>query len=319
MNGKKYIFGPVPSRRLGISLGVDLVRAKTCPLDCVYCEAGATTDLTIERREYVPVDEVLRQLDEYLSKEPELDYVTFSGAGEPTLNSRIGEVVAMVRERYPHYRLCLLTNGCLLDDEKLIEEIAGVDLVIPSLDASTEEEFIRIGRPVPGYTLTRLVDALVSFRQKFRGAYWLELFIVPGVNDSEASVQRFIELVKRIAPDKVQLNTLDRPGCVDWITAAPEATVMHFLEEIGKVMPVESVGKYRHRRFYESSASSDLRSRIVELVERRPCTAADIAASLGISPGQAEADLEKMAGISKLKRQDSPRGVFYSAVVSGSR
>lgn len=312
MDAKKYVFGPVPSRRLGVSLGVDLVRAKTCPLDCVYCEAGATTDLTLERGEYVPVDEVLRQLDEYLAKQPQLDYVTFSGAGEPTLNSRIGDVIRMVRERYPQYRLCLLTNGCLLDDKALIDDLAEVDLVIPSLDASDEAEFIRINRPVPGYSLERLITALVNFRQRFRGAYWLELFIVPGVNDSPEAIARFAEIVRRIAPDKVQLNTLDRPGCVTWIETAPETTVLRFLEAIGRVAPVEAVGKYRHRRFREATADTDLRQRVLELVNRRPCTAADIAAALGFTPEQAEKDLAEMVSAGQLTAVSGPRGTFFA-------
>ena len=137
---RKYVFGPVNSRRLGRSLGVDLVPLKTCPLDCVYCEAKATTDLTMERKEYVPVDTVLAELDETLKSFPELDYVTFSGSGEPTLNSRIGDVVKFVKSRYPQYKICLLTNGLLLGDRQLQQDIAEVDLLIPSLDGSCAAE-----------------------------------------------------------------------------------------------------------------------------------------------------------------------------------
>lgn len=314
MTEKKYLFGPVPSRRLGLSLGVDLVRAKTCSQDCVYCEAGDTTDLTLERREYVPVDDVLRQLDTYLSTKPELDYVTFSGAGEPTLNNRIGEVVDFMRSRYPQYRLCLLTNGSLLDVEEVAAAAQNTDLVIPSLDASNEAEFIKINRPVPGYTLARLTNALISFRHRYRGAYWLELFVVPGVNDSVESIDRFAQLVKQISPDKVQLNTLDRPGCVDWIAPASENTIMQFMEAIGKVASVEAVGKYRHHRYRNATFDTDTLHRVLELVERRPCTAADISAALGIAIEQSTVDLETMAAAGKLTRIARPRGMFYAPV-----
>jgi len=309
---KKYLFGPVPSRRLGLSLGIDLVRAKTCTQNCVYCEAGATTDLTLDRREYVPVDEVLRQLDAYLATGPELDYVTFSGSGEPTLNSRIGEVVEFMRTRYPQYRLCLLTNGSLLDQEAVARAVERADLIIPSLDASNEEEFQKVNRPVPGYTLDRLVRALASFRRRYRGAYWLELFMVPGVNDTAASLERFTALVKQIAPDKVQLNTLDRPGCVDWIEPASEATVLRFLEAIGPVAAVEAVGKFRHQRYHSLTVSADAAQRVLELVKRRPCTAADISASLGVTLEHAVVGLEEMASAGQLARLPHPRGMFYS-------
>ena len=145
---KHYVFGPVASRRLGVSLGVDLVRPKTCSLNCIYCEAQATTNLTLKRMEYVPIDAVIRELDEVLSRHPQLDYVTFSGSGEPTLNSGIGRVVEWLKQHYPEYRLCLLTNGFALGDPELRREIAAIDRVVPSLDASNQEEFEAINRPV---------------------------------------------------------------------------------------------------------------------------------------------------------------------------
>ncbi|MCK4981982.1 MAG: radical SAM protein, partial [Victivallaceae bacterium] len=149
MMKKKYLFGPVASRRLGISLGVDLVPFKTCSINCVYCESGVTTNLTLKRREYISADEVIKQLDELLSNNPEIDYLTFSGAGEPTLNSGIGRVVNFVKTNYPQYKICLLSNGTLFSDPELLTEIADIDLCIPSLDASCEEEFKIINRPSP--------------------------------------------------------------------------------------------------------------------------------------------------------------------------
>ena len=138
---RKYVFGPIKSRRLGISLGVDLVPLKVCPLDCVYCEARATTLLTMERKEYVPVDTVIEELDRTLAASPKLDYITFSGSGEPTLNSRIGDVISFLKSRYPQYKVCLLTNGLLLGDVGLQKDIAQLDLLIPSFDGSNAAEF----------------------------------------------------------------------------------------------------------------------------------------------------------------------------------
>ena len=214
---KQYVFGPVASRRLGISLGVDLVRPKTCSLNCIYCEAKETTDLTLERKEYVPIDAVIAELDEVLRTKPELDYITFSGSGEPTLNSGIGRVVSFLKEKHPEYRICLLTNGFALGDRQLRSEIEPVDLIVPSLDASNAEEFEVINRPHPDLKFDGFIRDLTDFCRTTKSLVHLELFIVPGVNDSDESIARFVELIRPMRVPLVQLNTLDRPGVVDWI------------------------------------------------------------------------------------------------------
>ena len=243
---RKYVFGPINSRRLGRSLGVDLIPLKTCPLDCVYCEAKATTDLTVERREYVPVDVVLAELEEILKTSPELDYVTFSGSGEPTLNSRIGDVVKFVKGRYPQYKLCLLTNGLLLGDTQLQQEIAGVDLLIPSLDGSNAAEYEAINRPVKSMPFDKMLAGLADYLPRAPMPVYLELFVLPGVNDSDASIGRFAEIIRQLQVDKVQLNYLDRPGAVADLPVADEATLIRFLKALRPVVKVETVGKFNY-------------------------------------------------------------------------
>ena len=142
----KCVFGPIPSRRLGLSLGIDLLPYKTCSMDCVYCECGATTNLTCERREYFPTSQVIQELEEVLAKHQKIDYVTFSGVGEPTLHSGIGTIIRHIREAHPELKICLLTNASLLNDEQLVKEIAPVDLIVPSMDGSNDEELYRINR-----------------------------------------------------------------------------------------------------------------------------------------------------------------------------
>lgn len=243
---KKYIFGPISSRRLGRSLGVDLVPLKTCPLDCVYCEARATTLLTMERKEYVPVDRVLEELDDTLRELPQLDYITFSGSGEPTLNSRIGDVVEFIKSRYPQYKVCLLTNGLLLGDRKLQQEISGIDLLIPSLDGSNSAEYEAVNRPVPEMPFEKFISVLQSYLPEAPMPVHLELFILPGVNDSEESIARFASIIATLQVDRVQLNTLDRPGAVAGLEAANEATVRRFIAGLQKTVPVEAVGKFSY-------------------------------------------------------------------------
>lgn len=241
-NVRKFVFGPINSRRLGKSLGIDLVTAKTCPLDCIYCEARATTNLTMIRKEYVPIKRVIAELDTVLTKIPAPDYITFSGAGEPTLNSGIGTVIEHIRKYHPECRICLLTNGLLLGDKTLQQELAQLDLIIPSLDASTEEEYLHINRPCPGETLEKLVSGLCSFRQNVPVKMALEIFVVPGINDSDESINRFSEAVRRIKPDLIHLNTLDRHGVLDDLQPAPYERMETFASILGKIAPAEIFG-----------------------------------------------------------------------------
>ena len=236
---RKHVYGPVNSRRLGKSLGVSLIIPKVCPLDCIYCEARATTDLTLERREYVDIQEVIQEVDEVLSKIPMPDYITFSGAGEPTLNSGIGKVIGHLKKFHPHCKVCLLTNGLLLHDPALQQELSQLDMIIPSLDASTEEEYLKINRPVPGETLKKLVQGIAGFRKKHPQIFMaLEIFIAPGINDSDASLSRFEELVRQISPDAIQLNTLDRPGVIDDLVPAEAEVMEKFSAALNKIIPV---------------------------------------------------------------------------------
>ena len=143
----KYIFGPVPSRRLGISLGIDLLQEKICTLNCVYCECGSTKVLTTDRHEFVPTKEVLEELKDFLSQYEYPDYITFSGSGEPTLHSGIGEIISFLKEEYPKIPVAVLTNGTLLSDAQVRNELMGADLVIPSIDSANESSFLKINRP----------------------------------------------------------------------------------------------------------------------------------------------------------------------------
>ncbi len=313
-----YLFGPVASRRLGISLGMDLVPHKTCSLNCVYCESGATTLLTAERREYAPAKEVIRQLDERLRVQPQLDYLTFSGAGEPMLNSGIGRIVAFVKHNYPRYRMCLLTNGTLLHDPKAVRDIADIDLVIPSLDATNQQEFEAINRPGPELNFEHFSTALINYCRATKSTIWLEIFIVPGVNDSDASIARFAKLVKAAVPTKVQLNTLDRPGCVDWIKPSTAENTMRFVRALEPLVPVEAVGPFKYQSTSTAAIAADshcsnLGERILALVTRRPSTALDIVTTFGISEALVQNKLCELLNRGSIRIEIRERGEFYTS------
>lgn len=242
----KYVFGPIHSRRLGRSLGVNLLPYKTCTMNCIYCECGATTDLTVERKAFFPLRDVLAQIDEALEKDPAIDFLTFSGSGEPTLHPGVGAIVRHVHEKFPRIRVCLLTNSTFLGDPVLRNELRELDLIVPSLDGSNEEEFERIDRPHPDVTFASVMEALIAFRKDCPNVpMWLEIFIVPGVNDSPASVERFVSAIRRIGPDKVQLNSLDRAGAVDWIRVPSEEDLDRMAQAFSAAAPVEIVRRIR--------------------------------------------------------------------------
>ncbi len=311
---RKHLFGPVSSRRLGISLGVDLVPAKTCSMDCVYCEAGHTTCLTMERREYYPTDKIIGELEEFLSRKPKLDYITFSGAGEPTLHSGIGVIVEFIKGKYPQYRLCLITNGALLGDAKLAKELLPVDLVIPSLDAADEETFQKINRPDPGLNCHDFIDSLISFRKIYKGELWLEIFVIPGINDSPASVEAIREAVVRIMPSKVQLNSLDRPGVEKWVRKATETEMLPFVKALEPHVKVEVIGKSAIPgavRDAGPASEAGFAKAILELVSRRPCTLAEISSAVSASQEKLRPVLDGMLRDGRLKIEKMDRGSFY--------
>jgi len=211
---KKYnhLFGPIPSRRLGISLGVDLVPYKTCSMNCIYCECGQTTQQTLERKEYVPTLSVIAELDHFLRSRPDLDVITFSGAGEPTLASNLGTIIKHLKTNYPHYAVVVLTNASLLDQKTVRAELRPADIVSPSLDAASSDVFTMIDAPHPRLHIQTIIKGLIRFRQEYSGQLWLEIFILPGINDAHRELEKIKAAIQKIQPDKIQLNTLDRPG-----------------------------------------------------------------------------------------------------------
>ena len=220
--GFTYLFGPVFSRRLGRSLGVDLLPYKTCSLDCIYCECGPTTDLTSERTNRVPTDDVIAELDAYLGPRPPLDFVTFAGSGEPTLHAELGRIIAHLKQNHPHYKVAVLTNGTLFSSQESRRGVLGADLVVPSLDGATPESFQAINRPAPGITVEKVIEGLVALRREYHGTYVLEVFVVPGINDTDPEVLALRRAAERIQPDAIQLNRLDRPGILPSITQASD-------------------------------------------------------------------------------------------------
>ena len=220
-SGSERVFGPVPSRRLGRSLGVDLVPRKTCSFDCVYCQVGRTTRRTVARSVLAPRAEAIKELRNRLQEGAEADVITLAGSGEPTLHAELGAVIDDIKA-ISDLPVAVLTNGSLLFDRGVRADCAKADLVLPSLDAGDEATFQAVNRPEPSLTLARVADGLVAFRREFDGPIWLEVFLVEGVNASREQVRKIGEWVETIRPDKVHLNTAVRPTAETAVCRVPE-------------------------------------------------------------------------------------------------
>lgn len=309
--GYQYLFGPVPSRRLGISLGIDLVPPKTCSYNCIYCECGKTTNLTTERTEYYPTDAIIREIDDYLSTSPHLDFITFSGSGEPTLHSGIGEIARHIRERFPEYRIALLTNGSLFADPGIRAEVAEIDVIVPSLDAVSESIFLKIDRPSNSITATHVRDGLVALRKEFKGEIWLEIFIVPGLNDTDEELLFLRDAIEEIRPERVQVNTLDRPGIVDWITVPTAEEMERITSALG--FPGIEVVEALSSRSDIASFSQDVRESILGTIRRRPCTIDDLSRVLGLHANEVRKYIDPLLAEGSITEEREARGIFYRA------
>ncbi|MCX5700503.1 MAG: radical SAM protein [Candidatus Omnitrophica bacterium] len=206
----KYLYGPVKSRRIGFSLGINLTPHKTCNFDCIYCQLGETGALSLERKEYVKISDIIDELRSWLVNNKEsaqsFDYITLSGSGEPTLNSGFGELIAGIRGLTPH-KIAVLTNASLLKDSLVRQQILGADLIVPSLDAVKQELFLKIDRPDPNIKIEDIIDGLITLKREFRGKIWLEVMLVKGVNDDIRHIRKLKEVIDRINPDKIQINS----------------------------------------------------------------------------------------------------------------
>jgi wyosine [tRNA(Phe)-imidazoG37] synthetase (radical SAM superfamily) len=305
----KYLFGPVPSRRLGMSLGVDLVPKKVCSLDCVYCEVGKTTKLTLEQKEYIKFNRINEELIHYFKNNPDPDYITFSGSGEPTLNVRIGDILQCIKQIKPDIPIAVLTNGTLFFDKNTRVAISDANVILPSLDAATEDIFQRINRPPVGFTIDTYIQGLIDFRNEYKGKIWLEIFILPGYNDNREELAELKKSILKIKPDSVQLNTLDRPGTVSNLRGATKKEMQAIVDFWG-LDNVEIIAAAPERKKIQSYRS-DIESAIIETIARRPCTLNDLTKILGIHINEINKYLDVLDKEDKIESVEQGRGFFY--------
>lgn len=219
----KHVFGPVPSRRLGVSLGVDLVTPKSCNMNCVFCECGATRELKLKRESFKDIDEVKNEILEAI-KIVKPDYITFSGSGEPTLSKDLGKIIEWIKSNL-EIKVCVITNSLLLEDNEVVKELEKTDLIMPTLNSVDNLIFKKINRPSAQIDVSQVMRGLENLSKKYKGKIYIESFIIEGLNDSNEHTEKMVAFLKNINFTKLQLNTLDRPGTENWVQPASYETM----------------------------------------------------------------------------------------------
>jgi wyosine [tRNA(Phe)-imidazoG37] synthetase (radical SAM superfamily) len=275
MNKEKYLFGPVPSRRLGLSLGVDIVPLKTCTQNCLYCQLGKDAVQTLERSIYVPIEEVLTEIRHRIQNGLKVDHITISGSGEPTLHLQLGRLIDEIHH-ITSIPVAVITNGSLLWRQDVRDDCARADVVLPSLDAGDDQTFQKLNQPHPEIDFAKFVEGLCQFRRQYTGPIWLEVFLCEGINTDSQLLESIGKIIDQIKPDKVQLNTAVRPTAHSHIHAVSREKMKSLAIQLGRGaeviadFPAEKMGQ----------ANSDALS-ILEMLRRRPCSIEDLCSVLG--------------------------------------
>ncbi len=273
----KYLFGPVPSRRLGRSLGIDVTPFKTCSFDCVFCQCGCTTKLVLDRGEFVPFEAVCAELERWLKDDGKADCITFAGSGEPTLYSRLGELIDFIKARTT-IPVIVLSNGTLLHRPAVRGELLRADIVKVSLSAWDESSFQKINRPAPGLMFENLLAGECAFRKDFSGELWLEVFLMEGINADPDQVRKIAAAVVSIRPNRIHLNTAVRPPAeagVQPVAKEKLETLCDLFSPRAEVIATFSA---------DAGSGGKLNiEKVIDLIRRHPATAAQLAQSFGVA------------------------------------
>ena len=303
----RYVYGPVLSKRLGRSLGVDLAPFKTCTYDCIYCQLGRTTDKTAEPKSYATSAAICSELERKLSFGPPPDYISLAGSGEPTLNAGIGELITKIKGM-TNIPVAVLTNGSLLWRDEVRAALMAADLILPSLDAGDEDMFQYVNRPHRDISFERMITGLIDFVHVYPGPVWLEVFLLAGVTAIPSEIEKIDALLCKIRPERVQLNTVTRPPAEEFACAVSEAQMESLkglfsekVEMISRRAPTQSPD------LQTGQSTAD----IISLLRRRPCTLEGVSSSLAMQPGEALKHLDTLCRKGAVTVVHTPDGLFY--------
>jgi len=331
-----FVYGPVPSRRLGLSLGINIIPAKTCSLDCVYCQCGLTTHKTVTRESYFPVADILSAVrsavrnSQPATRNPQLTsrhspssarqskiqnpksriaFLTFSGDGEPTLNKDIGRLIRRLKREYT-IPVAVITNATLISDPQVRRDIMPADLIVPSLDAADQRTFARIDRCHSSIKVEAILEGLKLFRRSYRGKMWLEIMLVKGLNDSVEQLVALRKAVHQIQPDRVQLNTVVRPPAEKFAKPLSHDDLVQIQCLFGPNTDIPTAAKSKVQS-PKSKVAGDPDAAIAATVSGRPVTREDIEDSLGIRGATLSASLRRLKRSKRIKPVDYWGKIFY--------
>ena len=307
MKPYRYLYGPVPSRRLGWSLGVDLVPHKICTYDCIYCQIGNTTEKTLVRREYVPVRDILEEVRRFLKEETSsIDHLSLSGSGEPTLHSQIRSVIEGIKA-ITSIPVAVITNGSLLYEEGVRQDLLSADIVLPSLDAVSSGVFMRINRPRPGFSIEKVIEGMVEFRKVYKGQIWLEILFCKGINDSKEELLKMKKAVDRIQPDRIHLNTVVRPPSEKWAAPLNQKEIEKIRDFFGEKAEIIS----EFDRHPSSMLERDIKEEILKILERRPLSLSDLSKGMGIPQNELDEYIKPLAQEGKIQTRIFGDSIYY--------
>jgi wyosine [tRNA(Phe)-imidazoG37] synthetase (radical SAM superfamily) len=303
MESFQYIYGPVPSRRLGQSLGIDPIPSKTCNYQCIYCQLGRTTNFTNQRKNFFPKEDIFKELKEVLTqKKPYFDYLTFVGSGEPTLYKDLGDLISYAK-KYTDKPICVITNGSLLYKREVRDALYDVEVVLPTLDAGDEKTFRLINRPHPEIKFKNLIEGFIEFRSHYKGEFWIEVMLVKDVNDSKEELIKIKEKMDIIKPDRIDINVPIRPPAEKWVEI-PKKSVMSILNEVFIDYNNINFPEMGHFKFY----SSDFEKELLSIIERHPMREEQILESFS-SPNLTKQEIQEK--LSLLEKKNKIMGMNY--------
>ncbi len=300
----KYVYGPVPSRRLGRSLGIDPIPSKTCNYQCIYCQLGKTTHFTNIRKNYFPKKEIIAEMKIAIKlNENEFDYMTFVGSGEPTLYKDLKDLILRAKE-LSNKPVCVITNGSLLSQKEVQNALLCSDVVLPSLDAGDEKSFLKINRPHPTINFEKLIQGFIDFKKRFEGRFWIEVMLLKGINDTKEELLKIKEKLDLIKPDRIDINVPIRPPVEKWVKI-PDKNIVSDLNVI--------FDNYTNINFPEEGAfniySSDFEKEVLSILERHPMRQEQIIESFSSSSFGKD---KIISNLKKLKSEKKIKEIFYN-------
>ncbi len=307
MKSYRYLYGPVPSRRLGKSLGIDLVPHKICTYDCIYCQIGKTTHRTLERREYVPVRDVLEEVKDFLKEETcPIDHLSLSGSGEPTLHSGIHSIIEGIKAM-TSIPIAVITNGSLLFEEEVRKDLLDSDKVLPSLDAISPEIFKKINRPHSEFRIERVIEGMIEFRKVYKGQIWLEILFCKGVNDGQEELMKMKQVIDQIQPDRIHLNTVVRPPTEAWVIPLSRKEMEAIQSVLGEKASIIS----EFDRHPSSVQRRNIQEEILRILKRRPLSLSDLANGMGIMEEELDSEIGSLLKEKRIRVRRFGKIDFY--------